>query len=155
MSTSCAPGCVFPPSCGDGSIQTSFELCDDGFDNSDTAYEGCTTTCEFGPYCGDGSRQGEEVCDNGGSNTAYSAVPGGCSYDCQPAPYCGDGQRNGAEQCDDGTAKNTGDYGGCKSDCTRASFCGDETVDPKEQCDDGVTGSYTCTSNCLLRDILQ
>lgn len=154
-SASCAPGCILPPSCGDGSIQSAFELCDDGPRNNDTAYEGCTTSCVFGPYCGDGVPQGSEACDNGTSNTTYSAVPGGCSYECQPSPYCGDGQRNGTEQCDNGADKNTGAYGGCKSNCTRAPFCGDEIVDANEACDDGVTGSYNCTAKCELRDILQ
>src|SRR5690606_14258499 len=96
-SGACGLNCQQPPRCGDGTLQATYELCDDGVDNNDLAYEGCTTSCEWGPYCGDGAIdvQGGEVCDDGVDNRAYSVNGAGCGYDCQPAPYCGDGERNG------------------------------------------------------------
>jgi len=154
-SDSCAPGCRLPPDCGDGIVQPGLELCDDGVDNSDTAYNGCSTRCGWGPYCGDGTVQAaHETCDAGRNNTLYSAVPGGCGPDCEPAPYCGDGVRNGTEQCDDGTANNDGDYGGCNEDCTRAPFCGDYVVQrgEGEECDAGPVGTLQCSPTCEKRD---
>src|SRR5690606_22426555 len=50
----CGAGCSAVPYCGDGTVQSDYELCDEGDDNSDSAYNGCTTSCEWGPYCGDG-----------------------------------------------------------------------------------------------------
>lgn len=60
--------------CGDGVVQTSEEVCDDGSGNNNGAYASSTgaRTCapgcaSFGPYCGDGILQvrfGEE-CDDG------------------------------------------------------------------------------------------
>lgn len=151
---SCGPDCTAVPYCGDGSVQTSFELCDNGTQNSDTAYDGCTTSCDWGPYCGDGTTDSpEESCDDGVDNTAYSADGTGCGYDCQPAAYCGDGVRNGTEECDEGAGENTGDYGGCNADCSLAPYCGDGTVqaDAGEQCDAGPTGSLSCSVTCRTR----
>ena len=150
----CAPGCKLPPGCGDGKVQAAFELCVEGADNSDTAYNGCTTSCVWGPYCGDGNVDPEETCDEGADNAPYSASGAGCSYDCEVAPYCGDGIRNGPEECDDGTKKNVGGYGKCNPDCTRGPYCGDKHVDSGEQCDDGPVGSLSCTTQCTNRAIL-
>jgi fibro-slime domain-containing protein len=153
--TSCGKGCTAVPYCGDAVLQSLYELCDNGPNNNDTTYNGCTTKCEWGPYCGDGNKDPAEACDDGPKNTAYSTAPGACGFDCLPAPYCGDGERNGPEQCDLGTAANTGAYGGCNADCTRAPFCGDRIVqgDKGEECDDGPTGSFDCTPSCALRSI--
>jgi cysteine-rich repeat protein len=150
----CGPGCSDPPYCGDGEIQAAFELCDDGADNDDGAYDGCTTTCEWGPYCGDSIENGNEQCDDGPENSAYSPDGDGCSFECRNnQAYCGDGVRNGPEQCDLGTANNTGDYGTCNEDCTRAPYCGDKKVQTSngEQCDDGPTGSLSCSPTCKNR----
>jgi cysteine-rich repeat protein len=152
---SCAPGCVWPPYCGDGVISPAFELCDDGAANDDAAYNGCTTQCTWGPYCGDGNVDApHETCDDGLDNTLYSTTGAGCGPDCEPAPYCGDGIKNGPEQCDEGTENNTGEYGGCNPDCTLAPDCGDYEVDPGEECDDGPQGSLYCTPDCKNRVIL-
>src|SRR5690606_30195754 len=125
----CGPECTPVPYCGDGTIQSAFEVCDNGDENSDTAYNGCTLSCEWGPYCGDGVTNGPEACDDGPDNTAYSADGSGCSYDCdRDLPYCGDGIRNGPEECDLGEEDNTGEHGGCNEDCTRAPYCGDGVV---------------------------
>ncbi len=151
--TSCAPGCVLPPYCGNGTVEPDFELCDSGDNNDDTTYNGCKTNCEWGPYCGDGTVQSpEEQCDEGLDNVLYSADGTGCGSDCVPAPYCGDGIRNGPEQCDDPEG-NTGAYGGCNADCTLAPYCGDGVVQASEgeQCDEGPIGSLSCTPDCLSR----
>jgi len=152
----CGKDCQAVPFCGDGKLQSAFELCDDGADNSNTAYDGCTKTCEWGPYCGDGTENGPEECDDGPNNTTYSADGEGCSYECKNnVPYCGDGIRNGPEQCDDGKDDNDGSYGGCNEDCSRAPYCGDRKVqkDEGEACDDGPTGSMSCSPQCKKRDM--
>jgi fibro-slime domain-containing protein len=62
--TACAPGCVKPPSCGDGKIDAADgEQCDDG--KNDGSYGGCTSACLLGPRCGDGIVNGTEECDDG------------------------------------------------------------------------------------------
>ncbi|MCH2110117.1 MAG: fibro-slime domain-containing protein, partial [Polyangiaceae bacterium] len=160
----CGANCMNVPTCGDGVLQPDFELCDDGVNNSDTLYDGCTSECDWGAYCGDGviddgqngSVNGGETCDDGVNNTAYSADGTGCSYQCSSnVPSCGDGERNGPEQCDLGAAMNTGSYGGCRADCTLSSRCGDGVVDPGEFCDAGPTGSASCTQNCRARGIVR
>jgi fibro-slime domain-containing protein len=74
--TGCAPGCVKPPRCGDGKIQSP-EQCDDG--TNDGSYGGCTLACTLAPRCGDGVIQTSfgETCDDGprGSST--------CSTGCR------------------------------------------------------------------------
>ncbi len=92
------------PKCGDGIINGT-EICDNGPDNSDTAYGGCTATCTRGPYCGDGKVDtafGEE-CDDG-INVATYGQAGGCAPGCKNAHYCGDGNIDSlyGEQCDNG-----------------------------------------------------
>lgn len=155
-SGACGESCSLVPYCGDGDVQSVYELCDDGVDNDDDAYDGCTTTCDWGPYCGDGETNGEEECDDGKDNVAYSANGNGCSYECtRDVPYCGDGIRNGSEQCDEGTAKNDGRYGGCKANCTRGPRCGDGIKQQNESCDDGPSGSANCTQECRLRTIIR
>ncbi len=53
--TSCAPGCVAPPQCGDNAVNAPYEACDLGSGNTANGYGGCTRECEIGPYCGDGA----------------------------------------------------------------------------------------------------
>jgi fibro-slime domain-containing protein len=108
---------VCTPTCGDGIVNGS-EECDDGPNNSDTAYGGCTTQCTIGPYCGDGkvdSAFGEQ-CDDGVNQSPTYGVTTGCAPGCRKPAYCGDGnidsQHN--EQCDDGPANGTGL---CSTDC--------------------------------------
>lgn len=90
--------------CGDGIINGD-EICDNGLDNSDTAYGGCTTMCTIGPSCGDGNVDvdfGEE-CDDGNNRATYGQIMA-CAPGCKWAPYCGDGKIDGfsAEKCDNG-----------------------------------------------------
>jgi fibro-slime domain-containing protein len=138
------------PVCGDGT-QTPGEACDDGEDNDDSAYGGCTQLCKRGPRCGDGKLQkAEEACDDGHNVTPYSIDQKGCAPGCQLPAWCGDAQVDSlfGEACDDG--KNDGTYGGCEADCTLAPRCGDKVVDePQENCDDGnaVSGDG-CSSKC-------
>jgi fibro-slime domain-containing protein len=81
--TSCSP------TCGDG-VTVADEECDDGKDNSDDAYGGCTTQCQWGPFCGDGTVNGTEECDSGKENGAKYGE-GGCSIGCTKPHFCGDG----------------------------------------------------------------
>ena len=105
------------PTCGDG-ITVADEECDDGKDNSDTAYGGCTTQCKWGTFCGDGIVNGPEECDNGKDNgTQYGTD--GCTIGCTKPHYCGDGvvDTDRGEQCDLGS-ENGGKV--CLKDCTLA-----------------------------------
>ena len=92
------------PRCGD-SVVNGTESCDDGPNNSDTAYGGCTTKCEFGPYCGNGTVEtaGGEACDDGVNNAKYGQTTG-CMPNCQPPHYCGDNHVDSlfGEECDNG-----------------------------------------------------
>ena len=104
--------------CGDGVVNGS-EECDDGADNSDTSYGGCTTSCTLAPLCGDGKVDAQfgEQCDDGINQTTYGHTAG-CGPGCQTVPYCGDGKVDSLfdEECDDG-AKNGDPADPCDSDC--------------------------------------
>jgi fibro-slime domain-containing protein len=72
----CAPGCLLPPHCGDGEVQSSYEECDDG--SNDGAYDGCNADCSLGPRCGDGEVQAKrEECDDGNRRSGD-----GCDPEC-------------------------------------------------------------------------
>ena len=172
----CAPGCMVPPHCGDGSVQPAYEQCDNGASNNDASYgsTSCTTACHFGGYCGDGQKNGPEACDVGAMNgTTYGL--GSCGYDCKAGPRCGDGVRNGPEECDgsvncDATChllpfcgdgvKSAGeacdfgqfaadDYGSCRLDCSWGPKCGDANKDsPYEECDLGSASNTGAYGGC-------
>ncbi len=106
----CNPGCTLADYCGDGKLTSPPETCDQGSQNSPTAYgQGlCTTACKPAPYCGDKAVDGAfgEKCDDGVNN----GQPGSCTTDCKnfvPLQSCGDGQIEPPEQCDDGNANGT------------------------------------------------
>ncbi len=64
--------------CGDGK-KSENEECDNGENNNDTLYNGCTTQCKRGPHCGDGVLDAEhEACDDGNL-----ADGDGCTSTCQ------------------------------------------------------------------------
>jgi fibro-slime domain-containing protein len=88
------------PTCGDG-FAVANEECDNGKDNSDTAYGGCTTSCKWGPFCGDGLVNGPEECDSGKSNGIQYGTSG-CTFGCTKPHFCGDGHADTdrGEECD-------------------------------------------------------
>ena len=98
-----AAATVCAPTCGDG-VAVADEECDNGNDNSSTAYGGCTTTCKWGPFCGDGMVNGPEECDNG-KNNGMQYGEGGCTFGCTKAHFCGDGHvdTDRGEECDLGS----------------------------------------------------
>ena len=98
-----AAATICAPTCGDG-VAVADEECDNGKDNSDTAYGGCTTQCKWGPFCGDGVINGTEECDDGKKN-GMQYGEGGCTFGCTKAHFCGDGQVDTArgEECDLGS----------------------------------------------------
>jgi fibro-slime domain-containing protein len=96
--------------CGDGVVNGS-EACDDGKENAEGAYGGCTTQCTLAPFCGDGNPDtnfGEE-CDDGVNQTTYGASKG-CGPGCRIVPYCGDSKVDSlyGEECDDGAENGKG-----------------------------------------------
>jgi fibro-slime domain-containing protein len=150
----CMPGCLArAPFCGDGTVTTPPEACDDG--SNLVTYGGtsklCGPGCQFAPYCGDTVVSNGEQCDDGPMNgTPMSS----CSASCTLPQRCGDGIKNGTEQCDNGT--NNGSYGTCNPDCTLAPYCGDGTRSDPEQCDLGAMNSPVaygpgrCTAACTI-----
>ena len=102
--------------CGEGVINGS-ESCDNGPENVDDAYGGCTTLCTVGPFCGDGNVDAahDEQCDDGVNQTAYGQTKG-CGPGCRTVPYCGDGKVDSlfGETCDDGDQNGKGS---CTQDC--------------------------------------
>jgi fibro-slime domain-containing protein len=109
------------PACGDG-VAVASEECDNGKDNSDISYGGCTTKCKWGAFCGDGVVNGPEECDSGKNNgIQYGAE--GCTLGCTRPHFCGDGRLDSdrGEECDladkngVGSAETGQPY--CTSDC--------------------------------------
>ena len=141
------------PTCGD-SVVTGTEECDNGKDNADDTYGGCTTQCKFGPFCGDGATNGPEECDDG-RNTTVGYNVSGCGPGCKLPPRCGDGIVQTGEECDAGADnKDASCGGGCSSTCQLNPSCGDAHVDTAcgEQCDDGLnSGGYGfCAPSCVF-----
>jgi len=124
------------PGCGDGILEPTSEVCDDG---NSVPGDGCSGICTVEPnfdcpptggpcvtniVCGDGQLGGGEVCDDGNDSDGD-----GCAADCQSIEpdydcsqpgepcvdlvVCGDGDVTGDESCDD-----KGAPGGCKDDCS-------------------------------------
>jgi len=156
--TKCAPGCAAVPYCGDGILEGSEEFCDNGGQNSNSAYGpgACLADCTPAPFCGDGVQDTGESCDRGVENGVYDSDPNvACSATCTTGPHCGDGVRNGGEACDDGNNINDD---ACANNCSENAFCGNgRTERPndegfEEECDYGVLSSDvygSCTAACL------
>ena len=149
----CNSDCTFAPYCGDHTIQSPPEVCDNGNANVSTAYgpTSCTDQCLPGGTCGDGIINGPEKCDDG-KNTGMA---GSCAKDCSayvPTVQCGDGTIQPPEKCDDGKGANGNGSAASKCDTSCRFKCGNGLVDAGEQCDNGVNdGSYgTCNANCTL-----
>ena len=144
---------VCQPRCGDANV-TAGEECDNGANNSDTTYDGCTTKCQFGPFCGDGIKNGPEECDDGKNTTvtASASTAGSCGPGCKLPPRCGDGVTQTGEECDDGNSNANAQCGGCSLTCQKNPFCGDSVTDKAcgELCDDGANiGGYGyCKADC-------
>ena len=141
------------PTCGDG-IVTGTEECDNGADNSDSTYGGCTTECKFGPFCGDGEVNGDEECDDSRNTTGGYNVSG-CGPGCKLPPRCGDGVQQVGEECDEGSKNQDAQCGGgCSQKCQQNPACGDAQLDTacNEECDDGLnSGGYGfCAPFCKL-----
>jgi fibro-slime domain-containing protein len=117
------------PTCGDG-VPVAEEECDNGDQNSDTAYGGCNTQCKWGTFCGDSIVNGPEECDEGKNNGAKYGDTG-CTISCTRPHFCGDGKadtdRN--EQCD------LGPLNGVKLDVDgKPSDSGDAKVHCQQDC---------------------
>ncbi len=113
---SCLSDCTRGPYCGDSTVQTPQEVCDDG--TNLTTYTskppaGCAPGCKLGATCGDktvDSLFGEQ-CDDGTNAGGY----GKCGAGCRLGPRCGDRiVQSPQETCDDGNAV-SGD--GCSETC--------------------------------------
>lgn len=100
-------------SCGDGTVCSDNEECDEGGSNSDTTADACRTDCTLA-HCGDGVIDDGEDCDDGASNSDTTADA--CRTNCMD-PFCGDGTTDTGETCDDGMANGLGS-GYCKNDCS-------------------------------------
>ncbi|MFH1591736.1 MAG: PKD domain-containing protein [archaeon] len=156
-SSSCQTVTLDGPFCGDSSVQSAYESCDDGNSNNN---DYCLNTCEDNT-CGDGYRNpSEEQCDDGNNQNGD-----GCSSTCETEDlsYCGDGTTqwpNGYgqyEQCDDGSqngAPCTPGYDGacdyCSVSCQIVNidgpYCGDDVRQlGYEECDDGSQNGAPCT----------
>jgi hypothetical protein len=63
------------PKCGDHLIWAGKEDCDNGDNNNDVLYGGCSTQCKYGPRCGDAKLQDLEECDLGPDNGTGEFLP--------------------------------------------------------------------------------
>lgn len=130
----CIQNTCSPPTCGDGVVNHSSEMCDDGQESAS-----CNANCTL-TTCGDGlvNTEAGEECDDGVESAA-------CDGDCS-LPMCGDGRVNtqAGEQCDA-----SGESNSCDIDCTAVS-CGDLTVNETagEDCDEGGVETATCDIDC-------
>jgi fibro-slime domain-containing protein len=109
------------PACGDG-VAVASEECDNGKENRDDAYGGCTTSCKWGSFCGDGVVNLPEECDNG-KNNGIQYGPDGCTLGCTRPHFCGDGRldTDRGEECDladkNGVPSTESGQPYCTSDC--------------------------------------
>ena len=119
------------PTCGDG-VTVADEECDNGKDNSDDVYGGCTTKCTWGTYCGDGIVNGPEQCDKGRDNGTDNGR-GGCTIGCTTTHYCGDGiaDTDRGEECDLGASNG-------------------QTLDSQLQVSTDPAAQIYCTTDCTI-----
>ncbi|MGB1277863.1 MAG: hypothetical protein ACPG77_19105, partial [Nannocystaceae bacterium] len=87
----CSNACQPLPTCGDGTLDSGFEQCDDANNDEQDA---CTNECK-NAVCGDGIvYTGQEACDDGNSEDADA-----CLTTCE-LPSCGDEIVHPGEECD-------------------------------------------------------
>jgi fibro-slime domain-containing protein len=160
-----------PEHCGDGLINRTGEVCDDGNTQSG---DGCTAECSqveanhacptpgapcvSTVRCGDSLVAGSETCDDGRDEGTGAPVSGdGCSATCELElgfkctragarcqPLCGDGVVLARESCDDG---NLHPDDGCDGNCRLEVgwVCPDNQVCRRTMCGDGTReGSEQC-----------
>ena len=126
--------------CGDGTVDTEEEVCDDGANNSNTEIDACRENCSFAS-CGDGVLDTGEGCDEGTNNSDS----GTCDTTCVLAT-CGDGIKDTGEACDEGV-NNSDTADACRTNCLVFS-CGDGILDTGEDCDNGSSNSDITTGAC-------
>jgi cysteine-rich repeat protein len=104
----CQANCV-TPSCGDG-VKDTYEGCDQGAANADTANAACRTNCQP-KRCGDRIEDAGEVCDDGNQLSGDN-----CSFDCLSREVCGNGYLDYAklEVCDDADSLSHDGCGTCQ-----------------------------------------
>lgn len=146
------------PTCGDGTVHSCSEQCDDG---NKQPGDGCSSACQ-NEVCGDLIvNNNDEECDTGGTTLE-------CDGDCTQ-PLCGDGFLNepAGEQCDDGdkdpgdgcdalcqlevgpTPTFSGCYAGFNQNCGQPAATQDQIMDAA--CDAAVTGSRAATTAELVQ----
>lgn len=134
----CSEPCV-PGACPEGFRCREFEQW--AFDTKGTAF------CAREPQsCGDGELDGNEVCDDGNTQSGD-----GCAADCLSDESCGNGivDTAASEECDDG---NTQSGDGCSSAC-KTELCGNGRVEANETCDDNNRRSGDgCSAECQLEE---
>ncbi len=150
----CTTQCKLGPYCGDKSLQSPPEVCDNGlnidaYTTQAPAGGQCAPGCVTPTFCGDNILQktSGEQCDDGAANAnAY----GKCQLNCKLGARCGDGVTQGGngEACDDGP---NNDSVSSKCDSTCKIKCGNGKPNPGEQCDAGAangTNASACDSSC-------
>ncbi len=153
--------------CGDGKLQTAYEVCDKGTPGvekySSTKDGSCSWDCQnWGPYCGDNIAQtqfGEEcdgppqACSTEDGSQGYKACTTGCKMgSCIPGATgpvsasgtCGDGVVGANEACDRGAANNGKQcvpaYNESCSYCS-ADCLNSVDVTPQQYCGNGIIES--------------
>ncbi len=150
----CTTSCRLGPYCGDKSLTSPPETCDNGL-NIDAYTSAAPSTLQCAPacmapsYCGDHVLQkvnGEE-CDDGAALNQDGY--GHCQKNCKLGARCGDGSLSNGEECDAG-ANNGAPSSSCDGSCKLK--CGNGAVDSGEQCDTGKgvngTAASACDSTC-------
>lgn len=134
--------CVLNGYCGEGVLQSPFEICDDQDFGTDTCanhgFDGGYLTCDVGcssiddalcTTCGngilepsgeqcDGLNLNGESCQSLASSGGVLACDSSCQFDLSGCTVCGDGVVESGEECDDG---NTTSWDGCTT-CLTSEF---------------------------------